>query len=586
MPSIDAGNKLKNQTGEGKFLKSISEDSKAQIRCLMSHKNPSYSRAALGMLLAASEINEKNMTAIAAYASRGNAFHHVALLTSLSAHRDKCVSHFLKLKDHGKTLAAATLAASAIQPFIIKNINERVSANSSELNEKKGKKSSKGKRKKKNRLADNNVNISPISKELVGKLLQEKSTRVQRYAILIAAYSKMDSLKNSIMSLPSQKKSKDIMGASLLYLAMIGEKPEKEWIEAVFKSCSKISKAISRECAQLSEVDLLVPPLASACEALGYVEGDYLHLLESALKSKDIRVQMDATRAIARRYGQKGSEVLVPFISKASWPLLVEICNALNVNPIKSAVEPLIARYEGEYGLMRLHLSHALNITAHKNISFKANDAEKWWQDNQSDFQVDLAASKEYQGANPFTSLEVDPVITTFYMLNVFSDSFLYVVDTSASMKGNRIASLRENLVYSLKEMKRGGRYNIVDFGGDIVRMYKGLTSDIQKGIYRANSMPLSAPTRSFDTLEQAIKTEGVDSLIFLSDGAPTGYQLKSWTDIQSAIALINRYRPIQIQMIEFGAGKSARMHMDTISGQHYGMCESVFIEAEPDAGL
>jgi hypothetical protein len=120
-------------------------------------------------------------------------------------------------------------------------------------------------------------------------------------------------------------------------------------------------------------------------------------------------------------------------------------------------------------------------------------------------------------------------------------------------MKGGRIKSLRENMTQTLNSLRGNPLYNIVDFGGDLVTMYPdSLTDDRAIGLKRVERMPLTLATRSFDALERASQLEEVDTLIFLSDGAPIRGAIDSWSQIFSAMSMINRYRPLAIMSIDF----------------------------------
>jgi len=167
-----------------------------------------------------------------------------------------------------------------------------------------------------------------------------------------------------------------------------------------------------------------------------------------------------------------------------------------------------------------------------------------------------------------------------FYGLFIYSDRFCFVVDTSNSMRRERIDSLRSEMATTIKDMARHVQYNIVDFGGNIVTMHEGgLTHDRAKGLERVKTMPLTGGTRSFDAMERAALLYEVDTLMFLSDGAPIRGQFDSWENIRSALFLQTRFYPLAVFSIDFNAGKGNLDNMKGMADEHYGQSESIEVE-------
>ena len=111
----------------------------------------------------------------------------------------------------------------------------------------------------------------------------------------------------------------------------------------------------------------------------------------------------------------------------------------------------------------------------------------------------------------------------SFYDLGIYSAEFIYVVDTSASMKGERIKNLEVNLSSSTADLKEPARFNIIMFGGEI-----NIASDqlitATSGTYIADqisNLKLSLATRTFDAIYMAGQFDEIDTIYFLSDGAP-----------------------------------------------------------------
>ena len=119
---------------------------------------------------------------------------------------------------------------------------------------------------------------------------------------------------------------------------------------------------------------------------------------------------------------------------------------------------------------------------------------------------------------------------------------------------------------------------NVVDFGGTIEIIYEGgLMNDKKAGAKRAFEMDLSLGTRSYDGMEVGWRIDEMDTIYFLSDGAPIRGQIDPWNDVRRAYSLCHRHRPIAIWSIEFKEGGFTREMCD-MADENYGMFEKINI--------
>lgn len=370
-------------------------------------------------------------------------------------------------------------------------------------------------------------------------------------------------------------------GAILLYLSQVGDELSDQQVGALFQAAltSTYSSVKNRE-------EHLVNPMFAggslACMGLGNLgEKKYLPLLIRALSSKNQKVQMDAIRSI-RKIGPDEKSLIAfnSLLKTAEWPVLVELCAAIGEYPDMRLMPGLISRLQSEKGRFRLDLVYALSSIVGEQVASTADEWSKWLAANR-DFSVDPAKTKEYRLNTKVQDVSITP-LGFFYGVQIFSDHFVYVVDTSLSMRGERIKSLRENFLESLESLEsKGGRsfsrkpkvyYNIVDFGGDVVTMDSdGLTDNIAEGKRRVNEMPLTLGTRSYDAMERGWMIENTDSIYFLSDGAPVWGQLETWPSIDLAMDRLFLYRPVAVWMVAFDPHKTGGKAMKTIARENFG---------------
>lgn len=486
------------------------------------------------------------------------------LIDALTTHRDGAAQE----------LAAATLAMIYCHAYITPP-GEYLSAR----NDLKGTRSATAqatkRRKKMNRKE------IPIPNEL----FSSRQQATWQLAVVAAAFSGNPTYRHGVTE--ERHPRGTTAGAQLLYLARQDTKLPQEQVVALFREAMRGSTALSsRQHPPL--FDPMLPGGALACMGLAEL-GDptYLPLVIQALEDRAPKVRIDAIRAI-RKIGPDDAAlaVLSKTLLTAEWPLLVEICATLGAHPDKRVIPALIKRLDQENGRFQLDIVHALSCIAGAQEGRTAEEWKEWWRTNGAGFEVELGASQKYRETTRVQDVDV-PSLGFFYGLPIFSDHLVYVVDTSLSMRGPRIDSLRENLVSSLQSLtpedKRVMRnrqsrvyFNIVDFGGDVVTMQdSGLTDNIDDGIDRAQEMPMTIGTRSYDALERAIGLEGADSIYFLSDGAPLWGQLEKWDRIMAAMDLLMLYRPVAIWSVAFDPSGPDGKAMTLMSDENFGRYEA-----------
>ena len=421
-------------------------------------------------------------------------------------------------------------------------------------------------------------------------LFSARDTDTADLAIIAAAFS--GDVKYRELVRATGGRSARSAGARLLYDARLKASLEDAQVAQLFKAAfaSKGARRVlsSRKKTQRPSLfDPLLPGGCLACMGLGELgKPEYLPMLVQALSAEDFRVQVDAVRAI-RRVGADGAALatMSKLIVDCPWPVLVELCAAVGEVPDKRLIPALIVRLEKELGRLRLDLVHALSAIAGEQKGQTAAEWKTWWVANQAGFEVDVAASEAYRKTTRVQDVTI-PGRGYFYGLPIYSDRLVFVVDTSASMRGDRIASLRENLVDSLDSLDRSkerfgnGRnpvlFNIVDFGGDVVSMYSGaLTDDIRDGKKRAETMPMTLGTRSFDAMDRALRMPELDTIYFLSDGAPVWGQLEVWPAIIAAMDVLMLHRPVAMFSVAFAPRGSHKVSMTQLADENFGKYEA-----------
>lgn len=416
------------------------------------------------------------------------------------------------------------------------------------------------------------------------RLLKQREPEVVEAAILASARLRLADLQGTIEA-RSDLRVAGVVAARLLYLASIGAGVTDEAIEQAFAlaEVKPSSRGAETRLERLGSYVIRTAAGCYACEALGELGGPrHLERLYQALAHRDLRVQIDAARALERIGEEQSLPKLLAKLedpaesqksSKTPWPVLVHVLSALGSIPATSSIPPLIGRLQRETGRMRLDVNYALASITGKQHAETPEDWQAWWKENEATFRVDRQRTAKFRQEKSVQDMHV-PRLGTFYGMEIFSDRAVFVLDTSHSMHGKKIESLKMNLTMTLEGLNQAVQYNVVDFGGVVSLMRPGgLISkpETPEVVQRVGRMTLSGGTRAFDALEVATALSGVDTLILLSDGAPVAGKFAAWQRLTAAVSIYNRHWPVAIWCLGFSASDRNTAAMGRLANRNYG---------------
>ncbi len=392
----------------------------------------------------------------------------------------------------------------------------------------------------------------------LNKLLESRDEITLELAIVAAALLKVKDVQAAVEAL-NLAKSNEAEAARLYYLARIGQPLPEETVQNVFRRPDRPTRIYTKLSPVFSSYDPRSPAWGYGCDAIAAAKSTkHLDLVHKALNtSKDLRTRIDAARACEALGSPTSVEHLLKALPADDWPLRIAVASALGAIPDAKSVEPLIAQLEEEKGRLRLDMVYALSSIALAQKSATASGWSGWWEGAQSGFKPDPKATAAYRAKFRVQDMNVAPT-GAFYDVPLFSDRVAFVLDTSASMRGDKFKSLKENLATTMQGLKPFVRFNVIDFGGHVQTMFPGRL--LPAGQVRADTlraveyMKLTLGTRTYDGMEAAYRLPGLDTIMFLSDGAPVASKVNAWAKIMYITHLYNRYRPIAIYTVEFEA--------------------------------
>ncbi|MBU1879311.1 MAG: VWA domain-containing protein, partial [Chloroflexi bacterium] len=157
----------------------------------------------------------------------------------------------------------------------------------------------------------------------------------------------------------------------------------------------------------------------------------------------------------------------------------------------------------------------------------------------------------------------------------VVDKDVIFILDTSGSMRGEKLAQAQSALRFILDNLNPGDRFNIVSFNSSVSAYAEGLVAAAQAGDARryVDRLQATGGTNIDGALTAALKLTDEDSsrpqvLIFLTDGLPT----EGVTEIEQILSNIETAAPDNARLFPFGVGDDVNtVLLDTLAEQHRG---------------
>lgn len=396
------------------------------------------------------------------------------------------------------------------------------------------------------------------SAELEQLLNNSKDETALECALLAAGYERAEQLKEAISKHKDHREPAVAMAAQFA-LASIGAEVDAQ---AILKQIErrplrqKPRPALSYDPRHTERIYAIL----AAGEA-GLTEA--VEPLFKLVNDDDLHTAVAATRALG---GIGGEAVVLRLLGMMTddtlWPVRVAMYDAAGADPHKAAIEPLLERFRAEPGRFRQDALYALlSIVAGQPEGMSGDAFHFWWSQNSESFKVDAQATAVWRAEHRVGEAEVRE-LAGFYESAVISDRPVFVVDASKSMQGAQIESLKQTLDDVVISFPVQVKFNIVDFGGHVRALAPGgmiPARNSETAMHQFKyEMELTLGTRSYDAIERAMQIPGMDTVHFLSDGAPVGGDQNHWQRIDYAFRLYCMDAPVAIHVIYFPEGGKA----------------------------
>jgi len=192
----------------------------------------------------------------------------------------------------------------------------------------------------------------------------------------------------------------------------------------------------------------------------------------------------------------------------------------------------------------------------------------RWWEERGTGFHVNQ---------NPPALWEEETAAGdryAFYGIELHSDAAAFVCDISGSMQGKRIETLKRELTFVIQRFPPQGRFNLVLFNDKVQAWSKKLVPATTKrrkaALDHVAGLNAGGATNISDALEAALADPAVDTIVLLTDGAPTAGKLRSTNEIGKWFTHLNRERMILLHVVSIGQPSPNLRTMSRLSGGSY----------------
>lgn len=257
-----------------------------------------------------------------------------------------------------------------------------------------------------------------------------------------------------------------------------------------------------------------------------------------------------------------------------SWRVRSAALEVAGNYPRRELVDVLVGRLDREEG-PRLHpLFRLLIDLTGEDFGPDVARWKEYWNAIGDDFVVRQKQTVSKPGRTFVAKKKVDPKkarTPEYFGVDIISKRLVFIVDTSGSMSNPVTIPLddgsekeeikmdlaRSELLRVIEMLQKGTEFNLVRFADNHTSMARKLVKLSGKTKSKAKKFVqgLSAQggTNIYDTLEHVLKTEQIDTIFFLSDGAPSMGKYTEPNQILDEIARLNSAGQVVIHTITVG---------------------------------
>lgn len=185
-------------------------------------------------------------------------------------------------------------------------------------------------------------------------------------------------------------------------------------------------------------------------------------------------------------------------------------------------------------------------------------DWHKWWSYSKHEGQRPVTGSSK----ELLSTAERGKAPPKFFGTEIRSERIVFVIDVSGSMEGDRLAKSKKQLMECISGLRPGSSFTVACYSNQVriwqPKLQPATQQNKDKAISFVETLRASGNTYTLEALMRAFDTADADTIVLLSDGAPTQNKPNGerWTEdeILSEVSGTNKGKQWQIHTFGFGA--------------------------------
>lgn len=306
---------------------------------------------------------------------------------------------------------------------------------------------------------------------------------------------------------------------------------------------------------------------------------------------------------------------LAPMLKDHEATVQLAAVHAIRAIGGNAAMDPLLEALDHASGRVMDDLLDALIWLTGKDLGVTPISWQAWWKTNRDTVEIRGISREEYEA---LLAGKEGGRTSTYYGLRVISNFVTFVVDISGSMEekyrvpessgdrgssekdkkggatrvrdksktgkgrdkrkmveAKKIEVAKKELIRVLGSVRQGTQFNLVPFSSlctpwkpELVAMDEEV---LEQAIAYIRKLKSGGETNVYDTLLHALADPKVNTIYFLSDGAPTAGKIQDHAEIIKRITELNSLRKVKIHAIGFKLDPKAKKLMRNLAEQNYG---------------
>ena len=287
-----------------------------------------------------------------------------------------------------------------------------------------------------------------------------------------------------------------------------------------------------------------------------------------------------AAIGLGERGGDEALAILHELVLDEDWAVAAEAIRSLVRLRDRSSIPVLIEGLDGASGRLRGDFRSALVQITGLELGKGAGSWKTFWAKENATFQVPTAEAVAIALKKRAKKRKEGDSEVEFYGIEILSDAFVLVVDTSGSMNARvegpktRLDVAKDQMTKTIQRVNDGVLFNVVPFSNAARPLTDGLEpmepEAREEALEYVDSLFEAGGTNIYDSLSAAFEDERVDTIYLLSDGIPSNGEITDPLSLRAEVDRWNSTRGIMIHSIAIGQDHPLLKGLAKDSGGEY----------------